>query len=156
MIDTVAYVLNDMSPVDEAAVRAYRLGRLRGQMAAADVAAIVLFDPVNVRYANGTRNMQVWTMHNFCRYACIATDGPSVMFELPSSQHLSQGFDTVDEVRPGWSTDYLVVAYRADEIASTWAAEIREFVEQHGGGNRRVAVDRLDVALAAALAREKL
>ena len=84
MIDTVACVLNDMSPVDEAAVRAYRLGRLRGQMAAADVAAIVLFDPVNVRYANGTRNMQVWTMHNFCRYACIATDGPSVMFELPS------------------------------------------------------------------------
>ena len=62
----------------------------------------------------------------------------------------------MDEVRPGWSTDYLVVAYRADEIASTWAAEIREFVEQHGGGNRRVAVDRLDVALAAALAREKL
>jgi len=25
---------------------------------------VILFDPINIRYATGSRNMQVWTMHN--------------------------------------------------------------------------------------------
>ncbi|MDE0096062.1 MAG: aminopeptidase P family protein [Gammaproteobacteria bacterium] len=138
-------------PIDETAVRRYRLDRVRSLAAREDVAAVLLFDPINIRYANGSRNMQVWTMHNFCRYALILTAGPSVMFELPTGMHLLEGLETIDEVRTAWSTDYFVIGYRTTEIAANWASEIGDLVRQHGGGNRRLAVDRLDVDTAAAL-----
>jgi Xaa-Pro dipeptidase len=43
------------------ALRSYRLQRLREKLEAFDMAGIVLLDPVNIRYANGSSNMQVWT-----------------------------------------------------------------------------------------------
>lgn len=139
-------------PIDETAVRRHRLGNVRAMAAREDVAAVLLFDPVNIRYANGSRNMQVWTMHNFCRYALVLTSGPSVMFELPTGMHLLRDLETIDEVRPAWSTDYFVTGYRTADIAAAWADEIGDLVRQHGGGNRRLAVDRLDVDTASALA----
>ncbi len=139
-------------PIDETAVRRYRLDRVRSLATREDVAAVLLFDPINIRYANGSRNMQVWTMHNFCRYALILTAGPSVMFELPTGMHLLGGLETIDEVRPAWSTDYFVTGYRSAEIAASWAGEIGDLVRRHGGGNHRLAVDRLDVDTATALA----
>ena len=65
---------HNMSIVDDttqAAIQAYRLLQIKNKLVEADCPAIVLFDPVNIRYATGTRNMQVWTMHNNCRYALV-------------------------------------------------------------------------------------
>ena len=50
--------------IDLAAVRLYRQGRVRSEMAARGVDAVILSDPVNIRYATGTRNMQVFSMRN--------------------------------------------------------------------------------------------
>jgi Xaa-Pro dipeptidase len=53
--------LEAADPIDLAAVRSYRLRRVREQMAAHSVDACVLLDPVNIRYATGARNMQAST-----------------------------------------------------------------------------------------------
>ncbi|MGA7273123.1 MAG: aminopeptidase P family protein, partial [Acidimicrobiia bacterium] len=45
-------------------IRRYRLERVREQLARFDYAGIVLFDPLNVRYATDSTNMQVWVLHN--------------------------------------------------------------------------------------------
>ena len=50
--------------IDQVALRAGRLARLRSEMAARDVAAVLLTDPVNIRYASGARNMQIFTARN--------------------------------------------------------------------------------------------
>ncbi|MEM7406719.1 MAG: Xaa-Pro peptidase family protein [Pseudomonadota bacterium] len=155
-LDAAAAALRNEAPIDEAAIFRHRRQRLLDLQMAADVAASVSFDPVNIRYATNTRNMQVWTMHNFCRYAFLATSGECVMFEVGSAQHLAAHNPLVDEVRPGWSADYLVAAERGPEMARNWARELAALVHLHGGGNRRLAVDRLDVALAAALQSEGL
>ena len=146
-----AEILDYQATIDEVAVRAYRLNRVRQLAEAEDVAAILLFDPVNIRYANGSRNMQVWTMHNFCRYALILSNGPSIMFDGTTGQHLLKGLGTIDEIRPAWSTDYLVTGYRTEEISSKWAFEIAALLKSHAGINKRLAIDRLDVATARAL-----
>ncbi|MBT3557075.1 MAG: aminopeptidase P family protein [Rhodospirillales bacterium] len=125
-------------------MRSYRLDRIRSLMAEADVAGLVLFDPVNIRYATGSRNMQVWTMHNPCRYAFIATGGPVIMFDLGSSKHLAAGLETIDEIRPASAWDYMMVGSRNNEMAAKWAAEIADLVDRHGGGNKRLAMDRAD------------
>ena len=146
--------LPDTQPLDAAAerrVRAYRLERVRQSLAQSDLAAAVLFDPVNIRYATGSRNMQVWTMHNLCRYVFVAADGPVVLFELPNCFHLAKDLETVDELRPPRSWDYLVVGQRAEEMARAWAEDIAELMRSQGGGSRRIAIDRADWHAGAAL-----
>jgi len=140
--------------IDEVAIRAFRLARLRAQLVRDDLAGIVILDPVNLRYATGSRNMQVWTMHNPCRYAFIANAGPVVLFDLPSSMHLARHLETIDERRPSISWDYMAVGPRAEEMAGRWAAEIADLVSRHGGGNRRLAIDRADLLPLMALGHE--
>ena len=140
--------------IDETAVSLYRKARVKKIMQDRDVAATLVFDPVNIRYATGSRNMQVWTMHNFCRYAFLSNDGPIILFELSTAHHLAKTLPAVDEVRLSYSTDYFVTGPRTAEIAAKWAKEIADLVRQSGGDNNRLAVDRIDVPTAAALQAE--
>lgn len=132
--------------IDIGAIRRYRVARLRAQLARAEVAGIVLFDPVNIRYATDTSNMQVWTLHNPIRYAFVATDGPVVMFESDAMRHLSEGIETVDEIERAISWIYFNAGPRVAEMARRWADQMAAHVARHGGGNRRLAVDRIDLA----------
>jgi Xaa-Pro aminopeptidase len=141
-------------PIDEAAIRAYRLDRLRRLMGEAGLAGLVIFDPVNLRYATGSRNMQVWTMHNLCRYAFVAASGPVVLFDLSSAAQLNRGLETIDEIRPSWAFDYMMVGPRGAELAGRWAAELADLLRAHGGGERRLAIDRADLPALRALEAE--
>jgi Xaa-Pro aminopeptidase len=137
--------MTGIDTVDEVAIRRYRLERVRQKLAASDVAGLILFDPINIRYATGSRNMQVWTMHNPCRYAFIATEGPVVLFELGGAKHLARNIEIIDEVRSAWAWDYMIVGERNAEMARNWAEEIADLIRLYGGGNRRVAMDRADL-----------
>lgn len=122
-------------------MRRYRLGRLRAELHRADVAGILLYDPINVRYATDSTNMQVWCMHNAVRYAFVATDGPVVLFDYHGSEHLSDHLELIDEVRPALSWIWFYAGPKIPERARRWAAEIAELVRRHGAGCRRLAVD---------------
>ncbi len=135
-------------------IQDWRLAQIRRRLAEADCAAIVLFDPVNIRYATGTRNMQVWTMHNVCRYAVVFASGAPVLFELPSCFHLAAG--RVDDVRPSLTTDFMAVGERQHEMGRRWAASMLELLRERGFGGRRLGIDRADLVLADASRREGL
>jgi Xaa-Pro dipeptidase len=129
---------------DVGAMRAYRLARVREQLAARDYAGIVVTDPINVRYATDSTNMQVWCLHNPVRYAFVATDGPVIVFDFHGSAHLSAHLELVDEVRPGRGWYFFKSGERIAEHARSWATEIADLVQSHGGGNRRLAVDHVN------------
>ncbi len=76
------------------AARSWRLSRIRQTLARHDCAAILLYDPVNIRYAFDCSNMQVWTLHNPVRYALILADGPGIMFEFRGATHVCAGLET--------------------------------------------------------------
>ena len=130
--------------MNEIRLRAYRLQRLREQLVASDYAAGVFFDPVNVRYATDSRNMQVWTLRNPARYVFVAADGPVVMFEFSGCEHLVARLETINEIRPATSWFYFTAGPQMMHRAKKWAGEIADLVSAHGGGNRRLAVDRLN------------
>jgi Xaa-Pro dipeptidase len=131
---------------DLAAMRAWRLARLRAQLAARDCAGIVVTDPINLRYATDAANMQVWCLHNAARYAFVATEGPIVLFDFHGCAHLAEPLALVDEVRPARAWYYFHSGARLAEHAGLWAAELAELVRAHGGGNRRLAIDKADRA----------
>ena len=111
--------------------RRYRLGRLREQLRAHDCAAILLYDPVNIRYAFDCTNMQIWTAHNAIRYALIFADGPGIMFEFKGCEHLCDGYEGIDEVRNAIGWIYMSAGDRAAERLKLWAGEIDELVRAH-------------------------
>ena len=124
--------------------RRYRLARVREQLKARNCAAILLYDPVNIRYALDLSNMQVWTAHNAIRYALIFADGPAIMFEFKGCHHLCDGYEGVDEVRNAVSWIYMTAGDRTDERVHLWSSEIDDLIKTHGQGNRRLAIDKIE------------
>lgn len=134
-----------LSDAEERTLRAYRLRRTREQLAQFGVAAAILFDPVNIRYATGSRNMQVWTARNFVRYAFVPVSGPVVLFDYGGAFHLSRHLETIDELRPAKSWEYGISGDRADEHAGAWADEIVDLFRTTCGSGGRLAIDRGDL-----------
>lgn len=86
--------------IDMKALRAYRLSRLRKLMGEYGMDAVLLCDSVNIRYATGTRNMQIWGGRNAPARYLLLTSDRSILYEFAGCAHLANGFeDTVDEVR---------------------------------------------------------
>lgn len=136
------------NPVDaqtHRTARAYRLQRVREQLLAEDCAAILLYDPVNIRYATDTSNMQVWTLHNFARYALVFASGPVILFEFHNCEHLHAGNELLDEIRPALNWSYFAAGSRISEKARAWAGEIVDLVQHHAGDKARLAVDKADL-----------
>jgi Xaa-Pro aminopeptidase len=135
------------SPVPAAtlkAARAYRKRRLVERLQRHDCAAILLYDPVNIRYALDISNMQVWMLHNPSHYALLCADGHAIAFEYGKSEHLAEGIEIVDEVRTAKTWFYFAAGDRLPERVEAWADEIAEIVRARGGTNRRLAVDKLE------------
>ena len=142
-------------PADAVALRAYRRNRIRTALGSHDLAAIVLFNPINIRYACDARNMQVYGLHNPCRHVCMTADGHTTLFDFRNCEHLSRHLETVDEIRPAKAWYHMAAGPNAAVAATAFAREIAALVRERGGGDR-IAYDRLDPVGAAALAAEGL
>lgn len=129
---------------DLPAMRKYRLERIRAELRRRGYAGALLYDPVNIRYATDSTNMQLWVAHNPTRHCFVATEGPVVLFDYFSCEHLSDHSGIVDEVRPAISWMYLYGGELTDMKVRRWAAGIADLLREHGGGNNRIAVDHLD------------
>ncbi|CAM5651403.1 Dimethlysulfonioproprionate lyase DddP [Mycolicibacterium aubagnense] len=137
---------------DLPAMRKYRLARIRAELKRRGYAGALLYDPVNIRYATDSTNMQLWVAHNPTRHCFVATEGPVVLFDYFSCEHLSDHSGVVDEVRPAVSWMYLYGGELTEMKVRRWAAGVAELVREHGGGNNRIAVDHLDFEGVEALA----
>lgn len=140
MIDIAARI----AAIDQRKLNTDRLARVRAQLVAHDYGAAVLSDPMNIRYATGSRNMPVWTLHAPGRYVFVPVEGPVVLFEYGTCRHLSDHLDTVDELRTSVPWFYFMAGPRTAEKAEVWANEVIELMRQYGGADMRLAVDRCE------------
>jgi Xaa-Pro aminopeptidase len=124
--------------VSLAALRDGRLARLRAAMRAHDVAACLLCNEPNVRYATGATAMPVYAMSTFARCTVVAHEGAPVLFEHPNSMHRSR-LRAVD-VRPMHAWEFFD---DPEAQAALWADEILATLRELGVDAREIAVDRL-------------
>ncbi len=127
-------------------MREYRLRRLVQQLQARDLAGILLFDPLNIRYATDTTNMQLWTTHNPARACFVSAGGHVVLWDFHGCEHLCAHLPLINELRSGASFFYFETGDRTDQHARRFAGQIDELLRTHGGTNRRLAIDRIEVA----------
>ena len=131
-------------PVDVEAMRAYRLSRVRRELEETDIAAAIFFDPINIRYATDSSNMQVWTLHNPARYVMVMASGPVILWEFHGAKHLAKDLPLVTDVRVGTPWFHFAAGDQSHQKAKEFAAEIATEIQKFGGGNRRIAIDRVD------------
>ena len=142
-LDSVRRKLADLPDVDMDRMAMERLGRLQAEMAVRDIGGMLLYDPVNVRYATGTRNMQVWAMHNSSRYCLVPAEGLTVVFDFVNCEHMSEHLPTVAESRPAKMWIFHIAGAQRARVMADWAAELADEISERCP-NRRIAVDRLD------------
>lgn len=137
--------------IDMKAVRRYRLARLRAEMRRRDIAACILVDPVNIRYATGARNMQVFHSRNPARYLLVATEGPVILYEFTGCMHLADGLETIDEVRPAITASYVAAGPGIADRERRWAEDMAATLRGIVGRGATVGVERINAGAARSL-----
>ena len=149
----VVAITDTAAPLDMVRLRGYRLRRVREQLKARDCAGCLLIDPINIRYATGSRNYSMFQAHTPGRYLFVATEGPVALFDAVACHETARGLETITELRPAVPFSYFFSGPRLQESIEVWAGELASLFKASAGGNKRLAVDRLDVACGSALAR---
>jgi len=129
-----------------ARMREYRLRRIVDELKKRDLAGVLLFDPLNIRYATDSTNMQLWITHNHARACFVSAEGYMILWDFHNCEHLSAHLPLVRELRGGASFFYFETGNKTEQHAAHFAAEIDSIIREHAGDNRRLAVDKIEIA----------
>ena len=124
------------------AMRLYRRDRLVSGVTERQYGGVLVFDPLNIRYATDSTNMQLWNTHNPFRATLVCADGYMVVWDYKQAMFLSQFNPLVAEQRSGADLFYFDRGDRIDVAADAFAGQVRDLLREHGGGNLRLGVDK--------------
>ena len=131
---------------DLSALRRFRLDRLVRMLCERDYGGVLMFDPLNVRYATDTTNMQIWAMHDPFRACLVTADGYMVMWDFGRLGDLLTAHNPlVRETRGGAGFFYFTAGDATESLAGRFAGEVDALMRERCGDNRRLAVDKIMV-----------
>ncbi len=128
-----------------ARMREHRFKRLVDAIIQRDLGGILLFDPLNIRYATDTTNMQLWNAHNPFRACFVSADGYMVVWDFKDNDLLTGFNPLIKETRGGASFFYFVSGDKLQEDAQHFALEIQNLMKEHSQGNQRLAIDKIQI-----------
>ena len=128
--------------VDVARLRRERVEKLQAEIAKADLGGLLLADPLNVRYATGTRHTQVIKMRAMGRHVIVPREGAPVFFggggtdpPVASGEFPNKPFTTCQF----WLTGDF-----HEQVTRRWSQSITDALTELGIAKERLGVDRLD------------
>ena len=125
-----------------------RLARLREQMQLANLGGMILFDPLNIRYATSVRSSGVAAIRMFFQYAVVPLTGePQVIVaENDGSYALEKG--TL------W--DFFPCGQYVEESSKIWGQRIKAMLGEMGIADAPIGVDKLDYFSMTALQEQSI
>jgi Xaa-Pro aminopeptidase len=144
--------------VDLERLRRDRLARLRGQLDASDLGALLTFDFGNIRYMTST-HIGTWAMDKLIRFALLPRGGDEIVWDFGSAARHHQLYnpwlDGANRARAGIST--LRGAFHPDAgIAGSVAHKVATELSAQGLEKEPVGVDIVEMPILAALRAEGL
>ena len=124
-------------------MRGYRHSRLTQHIVARGYAGLLMFDPLNIRYATDSTNMQLWNTHNPFRAVLLCADGYMVIWDYKNSPFLSTFNPLVVEQRSGADLFYFGRGDKVDVAADVFANEVRVLLKEHAPKSSKLAVDKI-------------
>ena len=125
------------------AIRKYRWQRLTQHIVDRDYAGLLMFDPLNIRYATDSTNMQLWNTHNPFRACLLCPDGHMVLWDYKNAPFLSSFNPLVKEVRSGADFFYFDRGDKIGQAADVFAADLKDILREHAPGLTRLGVDKI-------------
>ena len=142
----VLSLANQYIELTESELSSVRLGRLanvRREMTKKDIGSCILVDPINIRYATDSRNMQIYTARHPARYLFLPLEGPVILFEFAGCKHLAEHLETINEVRIAKSSSFLYCVHDLEKDSENWASELADLIKKYGS-NKTVGVERIN------------
>lgn len=99
-------------------MRRYRWQRLTQHIIDRGFGGLLMFDPMNIRYATDTTNMQLWNAHNPFRAVLLCADGYMVIWDFKGTPFLTEFNPLVRERRDGADMFYFTRGDKVGEAAS--------------------------------------
>jgi Xaa-Pro aminopeptidase len=128
--------------IDFGRLRQDRLTKIQREMAARDIGALLLTDIINIRYATGVSIMPLWTAVNLAHYVLVPVEGSPVIFEYGQAQFRVKQYWS--EVRPAHYWQSRFADQFADQLSDTWAAEIKDVLQEWGVADAKLGIETLD------------
>jgi Xaa-Pro dipeptidase len=153
--------------VDLARLRADRLAKLKAQLEASSLGALLAFDFGNLRYMTAT-HIGTWAMDKLMRFAVLPRGGEPVEWDFGSAARHHQIYNPWLDHTPGPPTPEGAAATGARAgistlrgaihpdagIAADVAAKVAEVLREHGLAGEPVGVDVAEMPVLAALSAE--
>jgi Xaa-Pro aminopeptidase len=107
-----------------------------------DVGALLLTDPINIRYVTGISVMPLWSATNLAHYVLVPAEGSPVVFEFARAKFRAEEF--FSDVRNAHYWQARFAEGMASQRSGDWAAEIEAALTGWGTKDSRLGVDSLD------------
>ena len=129
---------------DISIINSYRKERVIRQLQKNNVDAVLLFDPLNIRYATGTSNMLLWNTHNPFRSCLVFDDGYCILWDYQESNHyVESNYLYIDEVRTGASMFYFAKGDKVKSAAENFSDQVGQAFKKKGKHSKRLAIDKI-------------
>ena len=128
--------------VDLERLRGDRLRKVQAEMQGRGVGALLLTDPINIRYVTGVSVMPLWSATNLAHYVLVPVEGSPVVFESARTKFRAEEF--FSDVRNAYYWQARFADQMAAERSSEWAAQIKDVLKHWGVGDAGLGVDCLD------------
>ena len=144
--------------VDFARLRSYRLDRVRQQLEAHDLGAVLLFETSNIRYATATQ-IGYWAFNKGERWALITRNGRPRIWDFGSAakahrRQLPSLYDTENSI--GGNTGLQGAIGPGSGLHARAAAEIASVLRDEGLFGDALGVDMAETSVFLALQKEGL
>ena len=134
--------------VDMARLKKDRLERLQREMAKADLGGMLLFDPLNIRYATGRRYPGGFSMRGFLEYVVIPREGapydPEEHFDGSPIEGQGGFAEAKYRRKKGSIWEFFPCGRNVNEAVRLWGEGIRDQMNELGIAGERLGVDKLD------------
>jgi len=135
--------------VDFDRLREYRFSRIREQLDASDLGAVLLFETSNIRYATST-HIGYWAFNKGERYALVTRKGPPRIWDFGSAAkahrlQLPQLYDKTNSI--GGNTGLQGAISPRVGLQARAAQEIRSVLNEEGVADMPLGVDLAETAV---------
>ena len=129
-----------VSDLDIQTLQKYRLERVREQMQLHEIDACILSDAVNIRYATGSRNMQIFTARNAPSRYLILTQQDSILFEFKGCEHLASELNTITSVETSSTASFVASGMNIEEKEKQWVQNISNRLQTLVGAKATIGI----------------
>lgn len=143
-LQSMGYELPDLENI-----RTYRRSRILAEMEKREIDALLLFDPINIRYATDSSNMQLWTAHNLARATLVTVDGHIILWDFTNCQHMTEHVHRINEVRSVAGSFYFEFGDTVGEQARSFCKEVQDVLSARKMTGP-IGIDRMDTDIAKA------